>query len=100
MNLAALWTLFCRVPVTWDQTEAETQAFSPRVLELPVELDVAIPVRNFRVRDLLVLAPGQLIESQFANGGDLPLTAQGVHLAWTEFEVIENRLAVRVTRAE
>ena len=33
------------------------------VARLPVELDVAIPVRDFRVRNLLALEPGQVIET-------------------------------------
>ena len=32
------------------------------------------------------------------HGDDLPLAAGEVRLAWSEFEVVENRLAVRVTR--
>jgi flagellar motor switch/type III secretory pathway protein FliN len=66
---------------------------------LPVEVDVALPIRGFRVRHLLALEPGELIESQWSSGNDLPLAARGVTLAWTEFEVVETRLAVRVTRA-
>jgi len=65
---------------------------------LPVELEVAIPVREFRVRNLLTLEPGQLIETQWEQGDDLPLTGGGVQLAWSEFEVVEQQLAVRVTR--
>lgn len=65
---------------------------------LPVELDVAVPVRQFRVRNLLALEPGQLIESQWGNGEDVPLASGDVQLAWTEFEVIETQLAVRITR--
>jgi flagellar motor switch protein FliM len=65
---------------------------------LPVELDVAVPVRKFRVRHLLALEPGELIETQWAHGADMPLSAGAVQLAWSEFEVIESDLAVRVTR--
>jgi flagellar motor switch protein FliM len=68
------------------------------VARLPVELDVAVPVREFRVRHLLALAPGAVIESQWSHGNDLPLAAGEVQLAWAEFEVAETRLAVRVTR--
>ena len=70
------------------------------VARLPVELDVVVPVREFRVRQLLALQPGQLIESQWGNGEDVPLAAGAVQLAWGEFEVIDNRLAVRVTRLD
>jgi flagellar motor switch protein FliN/FliY len=80
--------------------EIEKNVFSPRVLRLPVELDVTVPVEDFRVRHLLALAPEQLIESQWASGRDLPLAAGDVRLAWAEFEVVETKLAVRVTRVE
>jgi flagellar motor switch protein FliN len=72
--------------------------FDPLVLRLPVEVDVSVPVREFRVRHLLALAPGEVIESRWSNGIDLPLAAGEVQLAWTEFEVVESKLAVRVTR--
>jgi len=68
------------------------------IARLPVELDVAIPVREFRVRNLLALEPGQLIETQWTQGTDMPLSAGDVQLAWSEFEVVDSQLAVRVTR--
>jgi flagellar motor switch/type III secretory pathway protein FliN len=68
------------------------------VARLPVELDVSVPVRNFRVRNLLALEPSQLIESGWGHGEDLPLAAGDVQLAWSEFEVINTQLSVRVTR--
>ncbi len=71
---------------------------SPAVARLPVEVDVAVPVRDFRVRHLLALEPGQVIESQWSSGEDTPLAAGDVQLAWTEFEVVDTQMAVRVTR--
>jgi flagellar motor switch/type III secretory pathway protein FliN len=65
---------------------------------LPVELEVAVPAKEFRVRNLLALEPGQLVESQWAHGEDLPLSAGNVQLAWSEFEVVDSQLAVRLTR--
>ena len=65
---------------------------------LPVELDVAVPIRQFRVRNLLALLPGQVIETQWGNGEDMPLGSGAVQLAWSEFEVIDELLAVRITR--
>jgi flagellar motor switch/type III secretory pathway protein FliN len=79
------------------QSEADL-IFRAPISQLPVELGVAIPVRGFRVRHLLALAPGQVIETQWNHGDDLPLAAGDVQLAWSEFEVVETRLAVRVTR--
>jgi len=71
---------------------------SAPLARMPVELDVAIPIPDFRVRNLLALAPGQLIEARWPNGEDVPLSSGDVQIAWTEFEVIESQLAVRITR--
>ena len=73
-------------------------SLTPAVLRLPVELDVSVPVRNFRVRNLLALEPSHLIESGWSHGEDVPLAAGRVSLAWTEFEVVDTQLAVRLTR--
>ncbi len=86
------------VPAPQRPEEDEEIAFGTEVARLPVELDVAVPVRDFRVRHLLALTPGQLIESQWGHGEDVPLAAGEVQLAWTEFEVAETQLMVRVTR--
>lgn len=78
--------------------ESQPLDLSPAVARLPVEMDVAIPVREFRVRDLLNLAAGAVISTQWVNGDDLPLQAGKVQLAWSEFEVVDLQLAVRITR--
>jgi flagellar motor switch protein FliN/FliY len=84
-------------PQPAENAEDASELTGPLAL-LPVEVDVTVPVRNFRVRNLLTLEPGHVIESQWSNGDDLPLNAHDVQLAWTEFEVVENDLAVRITR--
>ena len=76
----------------------ENPGFSPIIGRLPVELEVVIPVREFRVRGLLALEKGSVIETQWSHGEDLPLSAGAVQVAWSEFEVIETKLAVRLTR--
>ncbi len=86
------------IPVPRQAEEDEEIAFGAEVARLPVELDVTVPVRDFRVRHLLALTPGQLIESQWSHGEDLPLAAGKVQLAWSEFEVADTHLMVRVTR--
>jgi flagellar motor switch/type III secretory pathway protein FliN len=65
---------------------------------LPVQLDVGIPIRDFRLRNLLLLEPGSLIESQWAPGEDVPVSSGEVQVAWSEFEVVDTQLAVRLTR--
>lgn len=78
--------------------ERESPLILGRAAQIPVEIDVAIPVREFRVRNLLALEPGQVIETRWANGDDVPLASGQVQLAWSEFEVQESDLAVRITR--
>jgi flagellar motor switch protein FliM len=76
----------------------ERLSLNPPLTRVPVELDVAVPVRRFRVSTLVNLQPGQVIETQWEDTGDLPLAAGDVQLAWTEFEVVDTRMAVRITR--
>jgi flagellar motor switch protein FliN/FliY len=83
---------------TFHTPEGAIIKLSEPVARLPVELEVAVPVRDFRVRNLLSLEPGQVIETQWGHGEDLPLSAGDVQLAWSEFEVVDTQLAVRLTR--
>ncbi len=86
------------VPSPHPPVEGAKIALTAPVARLPVELDVAVPVRDFRVRNLLALEPGQVIETEWAHGADMPLASGEVQLAWSEFEVVDSQLAVRVTR--
>lgn len=65
---------------------------------LPMQLDVTIPIPSFRVQDLLALEKGVVLESHWPPSEDVPVWSGGVQLVWTEFEVIDQKLAVRVTR--
>jgi hypothetical protein len=78
--------------------ENEWPPFGPLILRLPVEIDVMVPVRDFRVRNLLALVPGQVVKSRWGHAEDVPLSAGPVPLAWSEFEVMDSQLAVRITR--
>jgi hypothetical protein len=68
------------------------------VCRMPVEVEVGVPVRDFRVRNLLALNAGTIVHSQWNHGEDLPLAAGHVQLAWIEFEVLDSVLAARITR--
>jgi flagellar motor switch protein FliN/FliY len=81
-----------------EPVEAPPMQLATPLARLPVELDVSVPVREFRVRNLLALEPGQIIETEWGHGDDVPLAAADVQLTWAEFEVVETQLAVRITR--
>ena len=70
----------------------------PAVEWLPIQMDVALPVVRFSVRDLLALAAGQVIATAWSSGEDLPLAIEDVQLAWVEMEAIDQEMAIRVTR--
>ena len=50
-----------------------------------------------RLGDLLRLNKGSIVETACPYTSDVPLRANGLLIGWTEFEVIGNRLAVRIT---
>jgi len=64
---------------------------------LPCTLALDIPVLNFTVADLLNLQPGSVVETAYHQSSDLPLRVNGQLVGWTEFEVVGERLAVRLT---
>lgn len=64
---------------------------------LPCSLALDIPVVNFTVAHLLALASGSIVETAFHQSNDLPLRVNGQLVGWTEFEVVGDRLAVRLT---
>jgi flagellar motor switch protein FliN len=70
----------------------------PAVEWLPIQMDVALPVVRFRVRDLLALAAGQVVSTAWSNSEDLPLAIEDVQLAWVEMEVVDQAMAIRITR--
>jgi flagellar motor switch/type III secretory pathway protein FliN len=66
--------------------------------QLRVSLRAAVALNRFRVRDLLALKEGQVFESLSRDTEDVAVMAGQVQLGWSEFEVMEQRMAVRLTR--
>lgn len=64
---------------------------------LPCTLALDIPVVKFTVADLLNLRPDAIVETAYHQSSDLPLRVNGQLVGWTEFEVVGERLAVRLT---
>jgi flagellar motor switch/type III secretory pathway protein FliN len=65
---------------------------------MPMQLNVMVQVRSFRVQDLLALEKGTVVETIHEHTQDVPLECGGALLMWAEFELVGQRLAVRVTR--
>jgi flagellar motor switch/type III secretory pathway protein FliN len=64
---------------------------------LPCKISVQAQVRGFTLKHLLDLRPQSIIRSQLTTSASPPLRVNGVVVAWCEFEVLSNRLAVRLT---
>jgi flagellar motor switch protein FliN/FliY len=69
----------------------------PEALELPCQLYVALEVPHFTVRDLLSLSANSLVDTQRREGAHVPVLVNSIMVAWAEFDVIDGRLAVRMT---
>ena len=63
-----------------------------------MELHVMVKVQRMRVEDLLALQRGTVLTTVHEHSQDVPVRCGGALLMWGEFEVVEQTLAVRVTR--
>lgn len=64
---------------------------------LPCTLTLDIPVVRFTIADLLSLKKGSIVETACHHTSDVPLRVNQLLIGWTEFDVIGDRLAVRIT---
>ncbi|GGG81715.1 FliM/FliN family flagellar motor C-terminal domain-containing protein [Edaphobacter dinghuensis] len=83
--------------VPWMSKIEEHPAW-PKLSRLDLTMAVEVPLLRFKVQDLLRLAEGQVFESTFSDTEDIPLRVGDVQLGWTEFEVVEQKIALRLTR--
>jgi flagellar motor switch protein FliN/FliY len=65
---------------------------------LPCRLTLEIPIPGFTVSAMLRLSPNDVINTHWLQGSDVPLRVNGKLIGWTEFEVIDNHLAARLTQ--
>jgi flagellar motor switch/type III secretory pathway protein FliN len=79
-----------------DAHENETDRLD-RMPWLPCTLSVDLPLVQFTIGDLLRLTEGSIVETACHQTSDVPLRVNHLLVGWTEFEVIGDRLAVRIT---
>jgi flagellar motor switch protein FliM len=98
LSMAAGMELTRVAPVTPWMTHIEEHPSWEIVSQLRVSLRAAVALNRFRVRDLLTLKEGQVFESLSPDTEDVPVMVGLVQLGWSEFEVMDQRMAVRLTR--
>jgi flagellar motor switch/type III secretory pathway protein FliN len=81
-----------------EEPAPEETSGDTRLDRLPMQLDVMVKVRSFRVQDLLAMEKGTVVETVHEHTQDVPMRCGGTLLVWSEFEVLDQRLAVRITR--
>lgn len=64
---------------------------------LPCTLSLELPVVRFTIGDLLKLSKGSIVQTASHHTSDVPLRVNQLLIGWTEFEVVGDRLAVRIT---
>ena len=65
---------------------------------LPVVMKVRIPLAGVVLRGLTQLKAGMVFSTEWPASEEVPLYAQDVAMGWCEFEVVEGKIAVRLTR--
>jgi flagellar motor switch protein FliN/FliY len=58
---------------------------------------VEVPIPSFTVRELLDLAPGAILDTYHEEGSHVPVLVNGEMIAWGEFDVVDEILAIRLT---
>lgn len=64
---------------------------------LPCTLTLELPVVHFTIADLLSLKKGSVVETACHHTSDVPLRVNQLLIGWTEFQVVGDRLAARIT---
>jgi flagellar motor switch/type III secretory pathway protein FliN len=64
---------------------------------LPCTVSLEIPLQRFTIGDLSNLSKGSVVTTACPRNSYVPLYVDGQMIAWTELEVIDDRLAVRIT---
>src|SRR4030088_2411880 len=84
-------------PKTPWMMRIEGHPYWETLAQLRVTLRAGVVLR-FRVRDLLALKEGQVFESLSPATDDVPVMVGQTQLGWSEFEVQDQTVALRLTR--
>ena len=86
-SLKVAWMLRIEEHPSWEM-----------LAQLRVTMRAGVMLNRFRVRDLLAMKEGQVFESVSPATEDVPVRVGQVQVGWSEFEVLEQRMALRLTR--
>ena len=84
-------------PALLTETTNTTEDAWALVDSLPVSISVAIQVRRFTVRDLLLLEPGAVLETTDSAAEAAPLLANGKRIGRGMFEAVGDFIGLRIS---
>jgi flagellar motor switch/type III secretory pathway protein FliN len=84
-------------PVPW-MAHIEEHPSWEILAKLRVTLRAVVAMNRFKVRDLLSLKEGQVFESVSPDSDDVSLLIGQMQVGWSEFEIMDQRMALRLTR--
>jgi flagellar motor switch/type III secretory pathway protein FliN len=70
------------------------------LVSVPVKLFVEVAFAKLSVRDLCNLKKGSVLATAHAAGAPVPVSIAGVLIGWAEFQVVGEKLALRVAEME
>ncbi|HZQ17830.1 MAG TPA: FliM/FliN family flagellar motor C-terminal domain-containing protein [Terriglobales bacterium] len=82
---------------TQSDAQSDNDLRWKQVMGLPCDVAVEIAVPEFTVKNLMGLEIESVVETDWTTTANLPLKVNGELIGWCEFEVLGNRLAVRLT---
>jgi len=65
-------------------------------LHIPATVAVAVPIVALTVRELFRLEKGSIVATSQPSGANVPIEIAGTLVAWGEFQVFADKLAVRL----
>ena len=88
-----------------ESEPARLQSVSPQreedewgeLVYLPCTLTLDLPIPEIRVRELIELDADSILDTKWVQSKDVPVRVNGRFIGWAEFEVVGDRLAVRIT---
>ena len=84
-------------PTSWMDCIEEHPAWET-LSELKLSMRVVVEIEKFKVKDLLALKQGQVIRSCSPDTVEMVVMVGDMQLGWSEFEILGQQLAVRLTR--
>ncbi len=70
------------------------------IVSIPAKLTASIAFKNLKLRELCELRTGTILTTAHAAGLPIPVSVGGSFIGWAEFQVVGERLALRIADLE